>query len=85
MLVFDHVEVQYHREAKSDEQPWIFVWIEIVEIDSSLDQFDWLIPNNDLMNLVWFDTEWKNMGKSKNDEEKEKETYGITAWTRGNV
>lgn len=63
VLVFDHVEVQYHREAKWDKRPWIFVSIEIVEMYSSLVQYDWLIPNNDSVILVWLDTEWKQMGK----------------------
>ena len=45
-LVFDRAEVQFHRVAKWDEQPWIFVSIEIVGMDLSRVQFDLVIPNN---------------------------------------
>ena len=52
VLVFDRVEEQCRRAARWDEQPWIFVSIEIVEMDWIRARYDWAILNSNLVILA---------------------------------
>jgi hypothetical protein len=56
MMIFDIVEVRCHRVAILDEQPLIFVSIEIVEMDLLQVEFDLLIRNNNSVLHSSFDT-----------------------------
>jgi hypothetical protein len=64
-----------------DEQPLIFVSIEIVEMDLLQVEFDLLIQNNNSVLRSSFDTKQRTMKK----EEREREKKGFTGYRPGRL
>ena len=59
-MAFGIDEARYHRAARLDVLPSIFVSIPIVETDLLQAEFDWLIQSNNSGILSSFDTRGKN-------------------------